>query len=32
MTAHLLLDEIHIEVRIPRNLPAGELTAIRRSL
>ena len=32
MTAYVLLDEIHIEVRIPRALPPEGVEAIRRSL
>jgi hypothetical protein len=32
MTAYVLLDEIHVEVRVPRALPPDELAAIRRTL
>lgn len=32
MSDNLLLDEIHIEVCVPRSLPPGELATIRRTL
>jgi hypothetical protein len=32
MTTYLLLDEIHIEVRVSRTMPRRDLAAVRRAL